>query len=296
MNNKNKAQKYYWFKLKLSFLDSPKVDFLMSQNGGANYVVIYQMLCLKAINTNGKLETSVKECRIKWDDAKIQRELKYFEIDTIRIAMTLFLQLGLIVPDEEGILQIQDFSELVGSETGAAIEKREQRKRIDKGIDKGIDNVYPENRDKSIEYRYKNIENIDNINNIYNTLEDKKDKKDKKDKTPDEVSKNPFIIFLLSKNFFTKKDYIEIPLIEEFYDSLLEGYSLKSPEWIQQYKNIFIATKYMVTYASNPEIIEDKLSYIKTAISDSLNRNYNNSDWMEECERYFETHPELKRY
>ncbi len=282
MNNKNKAQRYYWFKLKLSFLDSPKVDFLMSQNGGANYVVIYQMLCLKAINTNGKLETAVKECRIKWDNEKIQRELKYFEIDTIRIAMTLFLQLGLIVPDEEGILQIQDFDELVGSETGAAIEKREQRKRIDKRIetriDKGIDIVYPEYRD--IDNRKKILEN---------------DKNDKNDKTSCEVSENPFVVFLLSKKFLKKEDYVAIPLIEEFYDSLFYDYPIKTEFWRERYKNVFIATKYMIAYA-NPEVIDDKLNYIKTSISDSLSRNYNNPDWMDEYDQFLEVHPELKNF
>ena len=47
------GKRYYWIKLKESFMTSDVVDFLMSQKDGANYVVLYQMLCLKTINTDG---------------------------------------------------------------------------------------------------------------------------------------------------------------------------------------------------------------------------------------------------
>lgn len=50
------GKRYYWIKLKESFLNSDAVDFLMSQKDGANYVVLYQVLCLKTINTGGRLE------------------------------------------------------------------------------------------------------------------------------------------------------------------------------------------------------------------------------------------------
>ena len=41
--------KFFWIKLTDAFLTSDTVDFLMSQEGGANYVVLYQMLCLKTL-------------------------------------------------------------------------------------------------------------------------------------------------------------------------------------------------------------------------------------------------------
>lgn len=47
------GKRYYWIKLKDSFMSSDEIDYLMSQPDGANYVVLYQMLCLKTINTNG---------------------------------------------------------------------------------------------------------------------------------------------------------------------------------------------------------------------------------------------------
>ena len=39
------GKRYYWIKLKEAFMTSDAVDFLMGQPDGANYVVLYQMLC-----------------------------------------------------------------------------------------------------------------------------------------------------------------------------------------------------------------------------------------------------------
>ena len=123
----SEKKRYYWIKLKESFMTSDAVDFLMSQPDGANYVVLYQMLCLKTINTGGKLERHIGEVIIPYDEAKIQRDTKYFTIDTVRVALTLYKSLGLIYVDNNGTLCLTDHENLVGSETSWAIQKRNQR-------------------------------------------------------------------------------------------------------------------------------------------------------------------------
>lgn len=177
------GKKFYWIKLRTSFLDSEKIDFLLSQKNGANYVVIYQMLCLKTINTGGELATQIGEVLIPFDAAKIQRDFKHFDIDTIRVALELFKKLGLIYEQENGIIKIADFDELIGSETDYAAQKRKQRIQTtqvventqlleqkndidnqvdnveDTKVDSTVENVHIEIRDKSIEYR--DIENRD---------------------------------------------------------------------------------------------------------------------------------------
>lgn len=45
------GKRYYWIKLKESFMTSDTIDYFMEQPDGANYVVLYQLLCLKTINT-----------------------------------------------------------------------------------------------------------------------------------------------------------------------------------------------------------------------------------------------------
>ena len=107
----------------------------MSQPDGANYVVLYQMLCLKTINTHGRLERQIGEVIIPYDAEKIQRDCKWFSIDTVRVALTVFQKLGLIYQEENGVLLISNFENMVGSETDYAIQKRNQRQTVDNTVD-----------------------------------------------------------------------------------------------------------------------------------------------------------------
>ena len=64
----------YWIKLTDRFISSDTVDFLMSQKEGANYVVLYQMLCLKTVNNGGVLARNLGEMLVPYDVEKIQRD------------------------------------------------------------------------------------------------------------------------------------------------------------------------------------------------------------------------------
>ena len=140
------GKRYYWIKLKESFMSSDTVDFLMSQPDGANYVVLYQMLCLKTINTEGKLSRQIGEIIIPYDIEKIQRDCKWFSADTIRVALNLYQSFGLIYEDVDGTLVLADHQNLVGSETDWAQQRR--RQRLEQGnapalpAAEGVDNVH----------------------------------------------------------------------------------------------------------------------------------------------------------
>lgn len=120
-------QRYYWIKLTDRFMTSDTVDFLMEQKDGANYVVLYQMLCLKSINNNGELARRIGEVIIPYDEEKIQRDCKWFSIDTVRVALNLYKSLGLIYMQDNGILRIAEFDRLIGSQTISAEKKEIQR-------------------------------------------------------------------------------------------------------------------------------------------------------------------------
>ena len=168
-------RKYYWIKLKKDFMSSDAVDFLMSQKNGAEYVVLYQMLCLMTVKTNGKLERQLNEVIIPYDAEKIQRDTKYFNIDTVKNALQLYTHLVLIYKDENGCLSIADYENIVGSESGSAERVRRFRnlkalhcngevtetkqlcnelsntdKDIDKEIDKDIDRLFIDKNPKDI--------------------------------------------------------------------------------------------------------------------------------------------------
>lgn len=122
-------KRYYWIKLTDRFITSDTVDFLMSQPNGAEYVVLYQMLCLKTVNTGGELARRLGEIIMPYDPKKIQRDCKYFSLDTITVALHLYKQLGLVYESEDGILKIAGYDRLIGSEGESAERMRRQRER-----------------------------------------------------------------------------------------------------------------------------------------------------------------------
>ena len=133
-----KDKKFYWLKLKSEFMNGEIVDFLMSQKNGANYVVLYQMLCVKTINTKGELATRIGDVLIPFNIDKIQRECKWFDVDTIRVAMEMYRHLGLLYEQENGIIIISNFEEMVGSETYWAKQKRIERKEQKESLNIGV--------------------------------------------------------------------------------------------------------------------------------------------------------------
>ncbi len=159
-------KKYYWIRLKTNFFSQEIIDFLLSQKNGCQYVVLYQMLCLNTANSDGALVTNINEMLVPYDINKIVRDTKYFDFDTVSVALELFKKLGLIYEEQDGILKITNYSEMVGSESGNANAQRQKRFRERKkqellsvtennvtSVTDGVMENNEEYRDKSIEYR-----------------------------------------------------------------------------------------------------------------------------------------------
>lgn len=155
-------KRYYWIKLKTDFFNQETIDFLLSQENGCQYIVLYQMLCLNTANNNGEMATRIGEMIVPYDINKIVRDTKYFNFDTVAVALELFKKLGLIYQEEGEALKISNFEEMVGSESVWAEKKRLYREKQNKqlGLIEGQkeDNVRQENRDKRLDIRDKSIE------------------------------------------------------------------------------------------------------------------------------------------
>ena len=195
------GKRFYWMKLKENFMTSDTIDYFMSQPDGANYVVLYQMLCLKTINTDGRLSRQIGEVVIKYDIPKIQRDLKWFSADTIRVALNLYKAFGLVYEDVDGTLVLTDHRNLVGSEADAASRMRNVRSRRIEASHESVTQseqsaniVTPEienrDRDKSIE---KEIEEASNDTSCAEP--------EKSDSTPPVIS-----LILNDKSFFDVTD------------------------------------------------------------------------------------------
>lgn len=148
--------RYYWIKLTDRFMTSDTVDFLMSQKEGANYVVLYQMLCLKTVNNNGIMARQLGEMIIPYEIEKIQRDCKWFSIDTVRIALELYKKLGLIFENNDGILAISDFDRLIGSQTYGA-----EKKQLQRAEDKCPPICPPKKEIKTLRYKENREEDIE---------------------------------------------------------------------------------------------------------------------------------------
>lgn len=124
-------KKFYWIKLKTDFFNTPAVDFLLSQENGSEYVVLYQMLCCMTVNNKGNLSTKIGEIIVPFNADKIARDTKYFSKDTVMVALELFKKLGLIYADEGDCLRLAGIEEMTGSESASkeAVKKREYRSK-----------------------------------------------------------------------------------------------------------------------------------------------------------------------
>lgn len=158
-------KKYYWIKLNTDFFNQETIDFLLSQKNGCEYIVLYQMLCLFTANNNGNLATNVGEIIIPYNIEKIVRDTKYFDIDTVTVAMELYKKLGLIYEQENKILKIKDFDVMVGNETKWAEKKRiyrEKQEQLKLGQNEDIVREEIEIRDKRLDIRDIDIDNRKN--------------------------------------------------------------------------------------------------------------------------------------
>lgn len=200
------GKRFYWMKLKESFMTSDTIDYFMSQPDGANYVVLYQMLCLKTINTDGRLSRQIGEVVIKYDIPKIQRDLKWFSADTIRVALNLYKSFGLVYEDIDGVLVLADHNNLVGCETDWGEKKRRQRNspalQSGDNVPTDVPTTVPteiENRDRDKEIRDKSLDKDTDIEDTEDSCAE-----------PETVSAPPIISIILNdKSFFdvSPEDY-----------------------------------------------------------------------------------------
>lgn len=128
------SKRFYWIKLKQSFYESnDAIDFLMSQSDGhgAEYVVLYQMLCLKTANNGGGMYSQLGEMIVPYDVDKIVRDCKYFERYIVTQALQLYKTLGLVYEQKDGgYLAISDIESMIGSESDSAERVRRHRNGI----------------------------------------------------------------------------------------------------------------------------------------------------------------------
>ena len=146
------AKRYYWLKLKEDFFaDDGAISWIEEQENGKEYCLFYLKLCLKALKSEGILIRTVGDILVPYDVGKLA-EITRTSVDTVRIAMQLFQQIGLVQVLENGEIYLTQLSQMVGSETdkAALMRKSRESKKLGNNVTPALPNCYTE-KEKEIE-------------------------------------------------------------------------------------------------------------------------------------------------
>ena len=115
-----KEKRFYWLKLSENIFDEHPIVFNLP--GGNDAFRLYIELCLKAINSNGVLIFSKKISIFSSLSAMTKMDAKI-----VKQSLKLLIKFDLIIKKETFILEIKNFSSMIGSVSKSAIRMRRMR-------------------------------------------------------------------------------------------------------------------------------------------------------------------------
>ena len=149
-------KKYYYIRLKDSFFDSDEMKVMESMKDGYLYGNILLKLYLRSLKNNGCLMLNE---RIPYN-AEMLATITGHQVGTVKQALTVFKDLGLIEVLDNGAIYMLDIQNFIGSGSSDGDSKRANRRGIaDKcptnvrqmsTRDRDIDSVRERDRDNDI--------------------------------------------------------------------------------------------------------------------------------------------------
>lgn len=238
-------KRYYWLKLKEDFFEDETIQFIESQTNGIKYSNFYLKLLLKSVRNEGYLIRYIGERIIPYDIDALAR-LTNCDYDTVRSAMNLFSDIGIVKKMETGEIYLSQIDEMIGTETSKAESmrrlraKRNKQKEL-KNEDNG-NNVTDELPDVTKSYTERELE----IDKELETDE----QKDKKINDNDPVSQS---LSLIQNNFHNQINPIKleniVPEIEKLGKNASEIISVAIDYTISNNKNLNYFTKIINNWA-----------------------------------------------
>ena len=188
-------RRYFWLKLDKGFFKRHDIKIIESLDNGKEYVLFYLKLLCEATSHEGELRFSED---IPYDN-KMLAIVTETNVDTVKAAMDIFVQLGLVKIAEDSTIIMAEMGKMIGSETHAAKRKRAQREqrgdnvpllsqkcRTEKEIEKEIEieiekdcsssgcDIWKALTSSEIDTLYDNYENAgDLIQEVYEEVRDK---------------------------------------------------------------------------------------------------------------------------
>ena len=120
-------KKYYYLRLKDNFFDTDEMKILESMKDGYLYSNILLKLYLRSLKNDGRL---VFNDRIPYS-ADMLSSITGHQVGTIKQALSIFKDLGLIEILDNGAIYLLDIQNYIGKGSSEADRKREYRQRIE---------------------------------------------------------------------------------------------------------------------------------------------------------------------
>lgn len=316
--NDNKI--YYWLKLKKDFFDSHRIKIIEDMPNGKDYVLFYLKLMCEATSHQGRLRFSEN---IPYSESMLA-SLTNTKIDSVHSALEIFGQLDMIVLLEDGTYFLPEVEKLIGKETGQAIRKREALEKAKESEENAINTdvggkIYPTDttdegktypRDKSIEYRDKNIENrkhnvLGKPNPLCNDIQDKQDIRL-------QGKPNPLLSRLLKTDYIHEMNGMYINEYNDMLELLCKTYGTGNVSMSLDYfieKTIdyeFDRKTMVVTYKGVKANIKHRFAYFQESMLSNCEKfmfgsNAQNDKWAKslgfnsckDMHEYFENNPRM---
>lgn len=147
-------KKYYWLKLKNDFFNREEIIIVEAMQNGKEYIIFYLKLLLKSIESDGKL---LFRNALPYS-VEMLATITKTNIDTVKIAVEIFLNLGMMEKWDDGTIFMSETQNMVGCETKWAGYKRVSRKKIGQSPNKSNNRPIEIERDiRSLSYIQKYI-------------------------------------------------------------------------------------------------------------------------------------------
>lgn len=246
-------KRYYWLKLKEDFFEDETIQFIESQTNGIKYSNFYLKLLLKSIRNDGYLIRHIGEKYIPYDIDALAR-LTNCDFDTVKSAMNLFSDIGIIKKMETGEIYLSQIEEMIGTETSKAESMRKLRAKRNKqkelGMDQEGNNVTDELPEVTKSYTEKEKEK---------ELELDTDKENKKRSGNDHITQS---LSLIQENYFNQITPIKLESltteIEQLGENAVGIISVAIDYTKEKGKNLNYLTKVINNWADdNVKTVED---------------------------------------
>ncbi len=118
-------KKKFWLKLEKDFLKSSQIQVIRAMPNGKDYIIFYLALMLESISTEGHLRLN----ELVPFDENMLAVITGTNIDTVRVAIKLFENLGMLQILENGTIFLPDVPKRLGKESESTERVRKYREK-----------------------------------------------------------------------------------------------------------------------------------------------------------------------